>query len=159
MRRSASAQLQRRMLEPVAHVFTRRLLVPKIYFEARWPRDEEERVDMVVVDRSGTGDVHIVEIQPSARSALAMKTTNRLIQLPANYLWLAFPAPRSRVDYSSAPLYQEDGAGRIGIIEVVERPGDTFGAEVVWPAERFHEQLQDVARTFVKANRPDITFR
>lgn len=159
MRRSTSAQLSDRMLEPVAQALMHRLMVPKVYFHASWPRDQKNVVDMVLVDRSGTGDVHLVQVKGSARSALAAGNMNRLIELPANYLWLAFPKPRRPIDYASQALYPEDGAGRIGIIEVVQMEGDTLRANIAWPAERFHERLQDEAAAFVRSHRPDISFR
>ncbi len=159
MVRSSAARMEPRMLEPVAQALIARLLVPKVYFEAHWPRNQEDLIDMVLIDRSGTGDVHLVQLKPNARAALSSGSTNRLIQFPANYLWLAFPRPRTPVDYRSQPLYPDEGAGRIGIIEVAETDEGALGANVVWPAERFHERLQEEVKSFVRGNKPDISFR
>lgn len=155
---STFTRLEQRALDPVARALLRRLLVPKVYFRAPWP-DASSTADLVAVDRAGTGDVHVVEIKGSARSALSARTVNRLIQVPAHYLWLAFPRPRHPYNYADAALYLADGPGRIGVVEIVPMPGDTLGANIVLPAERFHEHLEDETLRFVRQTKPDISFR
>lgn len=155
---STQTHLEQRALEPVARALIRRLMVPKVYFRAPWP-DASTVADLVAIDRAGTGDVHVVEIKGSARSALAPRAVDRLIQVPAHYLWLAFPRPRHPPNYADAALYLADGPGRIGILELVSMPGDTLGANLALPAERFHEHLEDETLRFVRSTKPDISFR
>jgi hypothetical protein len=56
-----SGILEGRGKNAVAQLFSKKLIVPKIYFDARWP-NRMTHVDVLAVDRSGAGDVHVVEI-------------------------------------------------------------------------------------------------
>jgi len=159
MKRTAVEHFEQRALESVARVLMRHLLVPRIYFGAHWPAEGSEERDVVAVDRSGTGDVHVVEVKASWRRALAQANLNRLIQVPANFLWIAFPKPSHYVSYDDESVYVSDGAGRIGVIEVVQMQDETLGANIVLQAERFHVRLDEQVRRFVERTKSDISFR
>jgi hypothetical protein len=46
-------QYEQRARDPVARSLIRRLVVPRIYFDAAWPADESEKYDVVAIDRDG----------------------------------------------------------------------------------------------------------
>ena len=51
-----------RASEAVAQLLNRRLRIPDIFFEAPWPK-KGHHVDLVAIDRAGSGDLHAVEIR------------------------------------------------------------------------------------------------
>jgi hypothetical protein len=128
----------------VAQLFTKNLIVPKIFFEARWP-NRTTVVDVLAIDRSGAGDLHAVEIVPVAsqiESSLAM-----LSRVPAHFKYLAYFSLSDEdealriFDSSREPdesLYAADGLGRIGTICLYQgEPGDALMAEIQVEPERF----------------------
>lgn len=153
-----SERLLLRAREPVARCLIRKLIVPKVFFDARWP-DEESRTDLLVIDRAGAGDVHVVEIKSNFRAARS--AIPGLLDVPANYRWLAVPRAKNLEEAVSMhidELYPPKGAGRVGIIEIVEIVHD-LGASVVLQAERFPERLADPVDEFVATHAADIEYR
>ena len=153
-------RLAARALEPVAQCLIRHLHVPQIYFNAPWPC-LSHRADLLVVDRAGTGDLHVVEMEPDASSAL--KTIPHLLALPAHYRWLAFFHDTLRKSDERALaqrriLYPLEEAGRIGVIEIVRKNKDDLEANIVVKAERFHGLEKSVVAAFVAKHEPDISF-
>src|SRR6266702_1807599 len=55
-------RLEHRGREAVAECLIRDLMVPHIYFDVEWP-DSQLHVDVLAIDRAGSGDVHVVEIK------------------------------------------------------------------------------------------------
>lgn len=80
-------RLEQRAKDPVSRALIRHLIVPSIYFDARWP-DENCKVDLLAIDRAGTGGVHVVEIK--RRTADALRQITRLLRIPAQFRWIAF---------------------------------------------------------------------
>jgi hypothetical protein len=121
----------------VADLLSRQLIVPKVFFEAHWP-GRRSRVDVLAVDRSGSGEVHAVEV----RRGRDLKTEvedliARLTQIPAHFRYLAlFDNPKNSRPRSDM-LYSPDGFGRIGIIEVREDPTRNLDARISVQPERF----------------------
>jgi hypothetical protein len=136
-------------------------MVPRIYFDAEWPGLRSGRADVLVIDRDGTGDPHVIEIKRSAPEALAL--TKQLLDTDSPYRWIAFergtedPASASAL-ISQALLFREDSAGRIGVIEIVQMEGDSLGANVRIAAERFPNPAYDMARKFVETHEAQIQF-
>jgi hypothetical protein len=161
-----SGILEGRGKNAVAQLFSQKLIVPKIFFDARWP-SRATQVDVLAVDRSGAGDVHAVEIKVS-KYQLAT-TIRNLIRLPAQYKYLAYfsgsDEQETLFDPESEPdgrLYAPDGLGRIGTICLYqEEPTDALVAKVVIEPERFQvpPNLYEEIDRYVDKHTPDIAIR
>jgi hypothetical protein len=156
-------RLALRASEAVAECLVRQLMVPCVYFEAPWPT-EDSHVDVLAVDRAGSGDVHVVEVKRSLKDLRS--AARQVMHCPAQFRWLTVSADiwgKTVIASSSgkAPslLYPPDGMGRIGVIRVVKTPKDGLRAEVLFKAERFKGNLYAQADKFVAGHRPDIDFR
>ena len=150
-----------RSREPVAQCLIRRLVVPRVYFDARWPTDGDEPVDLLLIDRDGFGDPHLVYVNESAREALARVPA--LLVADAPFRWIAFlqgtdDAQVAAELVSQRPLYPLEGAGRIGVIEVVHMRGGDLGANVRTKAERFPVVVHDLAVAFSHSHEAHIQF-
>src|SRR5438034_1165179 len=122
-RQTMRDRLELRAQDPVAQCLIRRLMVPRIYFEAEWPGMAEERVDVLAIDRDGVGDVHLVEIRRKAADALAL--IPKLLAARAPFRWISFlqgteDETAARALASQESLYPANTAGRVGVIEIVE---------------------------------------
>ena len=154
-------RLGQRAKDPVSRALIRHLVVPWIYFEAPWP-SSEARVDVLAIDRAGTGDVHVVEIRQ--RAADALRAIAQVMRIPAQFRWVAFfagsitPAVTLKL-LNRECLYPADGPGRVGVIEVVRMQGDDLGANIKVTAERFPGSYRPQADAFVAAHEADICFR
>lgn len=155
---SKTEQLEQRAKAAVGELLARYLVVPQIFFAARWP-SRSKRVDVLAIDRAGAGDVHVVEIK---RGRVAAKSAiPHLLDIPGNYLWLAIIAEISERTYRISPeqLLRRNDMGKIGIIRVEHTPNDRLSATVAEPAERFSGSLYDRADKFRITYKPDIEFR
>jgi hypothetical protein len=160
--------LEGRGKNAVAQLLSRKLIVPKIFFEAQWP-NREERVDVLAVDRSGAGDVHVVEIKTINNHRVAA-TLRDLMRIPAQYKYLAYfdlnggrgqPlfVPDSEPDKC---LYAPDGLGRIGTIRLHQgEPGEALIAEIEVEPERFRvpANLYPEIDRYLDKHTPDIAIR
>jgi hypothetical protein len=161
-----SGILEGRGKNAVAQLFSQKLIVPKIFFDARWP-GRTTHVDVLAVDRSGAGDVHVVEIAVN-RHQLAT-TIRNLIRIPAQYKFLAYFSLSDEQDTlftsDSEPdrrLYAPDGLGRIGTICLFQGdPGDALIAEVIVEPERFRvpPKLYEEIDRYLDKHTPDIAIR
>lgn len=172
-----------RCFEPVAKCLMRMLMVPKIYFEKPFPliplvhmkhmhmkhKMHKGKADIVIVDRAGTGDVHVVEIESTLQVALN-KGVSYIQAIPAQYKWVAYQGaglmPEDHVAeqelLSERLLLPESGMGRIGVIEVVRMADNNLGANIKLKAERFRIEKADFDKTvmgFVKREKADIEFK
>jgi hypothetical protein len=153
-------RIELRGRDAVAQCLIRRLTVPRIYFEARWPL-ADSAVDVLAIDRDGVGDAHVVEIKRTAADAL--RDAARLIaRITAPFRWIAFV--RGTEDEESArAILNEEGLidprrpGRVGVIEIVEMGAD-LGANVQSRAERFSDAVYDVATAFSGSHKANIQF-
>lgn len=150
-----------RAREAVARCLIRRLVVPRVYFAPHWPNETGAAVDVLVIDRNGAGDVHVIEIKRTAKDAIA--TIPSLLKIDAPYRWIAFRAGTEDRKtalslLSEAALYPKDSAGKIGVIEVVESMGG-LGANVKITAERFPGRYYDLATRFAETHDADIEYR
>lgn len=154
-------QLELRALEPVGRCLIRRLMVPRIYYEADWPGLSDGQVDLLALDRDGVGDAHLVEIRRNAVDALAVAP--RLLDARAPYRWIAFlrgteDETTMHALSSQAPLFRNGQPGRIGIIEIIEMAGDELGANVRLAAERFATPAYEMAPAFSNTHEAQIQF-
>lgn len=156
-----------RCCEPIASCLTRMLIVPKIYFERNWPRGSDFRIDIIAVDRAGTGDIHIIEVKPSLDVALT-NGVEFIRNIPAHYKWIAYQGEGLQPSddeaelklLSEESLYPEEGMGRIGVIEVVKMYGNDLGARVRVKPERFKpNHIWHLIEKFVKREEADIEFK
>jgi hypothetical protein len=152
-------RLHLRSRDPVAEFLIRQLVVPTICFEARWPGAGGHPVDVLAIDRAGSGDVHVVEIKPGVLDPKS--AAHQLMTVPAQYRWLAGPKRAFALWPAKAPsfLYPHEGMGRIGVIEIVRTPDDSLVANIRFRAERFGGNLRKEVDAFLAAHRPDIEFR
>jgi len=162
-----------RCLEPIAHCLIRTLVVPKIYFNRNWPpfrgfeRRPQTSIDVLAIDRAGTGDVHAVELKFTLREALT-KGVKAVSQVPAHYLWVAYQGSGLNLEdggaelmlLSETPLLPSSGMGRIGVIEVVSMVDLNLGAKIRLRAERFKTpDLERNIASFVRREKADIEFK
>lgn len=152
------AQLEERAKAAVSALLVRHLILPKVFFEARWP-SRSRTVDLLAIDRAGFGDVHAVEIKAGMRAA--KEALPELMRVPANYLWIAIVTETSERLYTISPelLQAENGLGRVGIIRVQHTPDDHLETRIEAPAERFAGSYYDMADKFKTTSKPDIEFR
>lgn len=154
-------RIELRAQDAVARCLIRRLMVPRIYYEAEWPGLAGYRIDVLAIDRDGVGDAHLVEIRRDAKDALAL--ASRLLDARAPYRWIAFLRGTEdegslRSLTSHAPLYREGMAGRIGVIEIIHMASDDLGANVRIAAERFPTPTYDLSMAFSSSHEPQIKF-
>jgi hypothetical protein len=159
--------LEGRGKNAVAQLFSQKLIVPKIFFDARWP-GRTTHVDVLAVDRSGAGDVHVVEIVMNKRQLAT--TIRSLSKIPAQYKYLAFFSlddgeERLFASDSGEPdrqMYAPDGLGRIGTIYLLQGdPEHALSAEVEIEPERFRvpPNLYEEIDRYLDKHTPDIAIR
>jgi len=116
----------------IASLLDRKLIVPKIFFEAAWPA-RKSRVDVLAVDKSGAGDIHAVEVKVGGNDL--ENAVAKIMEVPAHFRYVAVVSNR-KLRIPESGLYAEDGMGRVGVIRVFES-GDTLAAAVEISPERF----------------------
>lgn len=141
-----------------------KLLYPKIYLDAEF---NGKRVDVLAIDREGTGDVHAVYVVyqgTDVESALETIVAN-IVAPPArilpHFLYTAvvnngpgaskYVPPEQIIQKSFA----EDGVGRVGILYVDLCEDDPkFQVRVILKAERFRssKEIVELADRFVAEN-------
>lgn len=154
-------QLELRAKEPVARCLIRRLVVPRIYFDAPWPKDDSPRYDVLAIDRDGNGDAHVVQVRKVGADALA--EVSALLAVGAPFRWIAFlhgteDEKTALALVSKEPLYAKGSAGRVGVIEIVEMAGNDLGANVLVAAERFPGSFYDLSTAFSGSHKADIQY-
>ena len=178
--RALNSRLSRgRVVNAVAEMFRKQLSIPHIFLEPRVPGSTS--IDVLAVDRAGSGDVHGVQIKvmPLLPTETMMqgileelKTLDVVAELPVNFKYLAMQANAESIQtqkqlkhYES--LFDPSGIGRIGILAYDERLlqaeaeiGPHLVSVVVAP-ERFRirgEKL-NVIEKFLSKARPDVAVR
>jgi len=148
--------LEGRVKNAVARLLSQRLIVPKIYFDAHWPT-RATHVDVLAVDRSGAGEIHVVQVVANGHPLPA--ALRNLMRIPAHYKYLAGFGSALGPDKR---FYAPDGLGRIGTISLLRRnPGDMLEGEVLVEPERFRvpsNLYQEIDR-YVEKHAPDIAIR
>ena len=147
-----------RLKNAAAEFLQRRLMIPKIFLDAAWP--SYRHVDVLAVDRAGTGDVHIAEVRTSVETLY--DAVLDLIPLPAHYKYVVTFADSALQGIEESRLYAPDGVGRIGVLVIGEHPEDKslHGRLMITP-ERFRlesKYWKDVD-TFVSSSSADLELR
>jgi hypothetical protein len=134
----------------------RKLLIPKIYLDADW---SGWKLDVLAIDRSGSGDVHGVQLipwEPGQRdnhgwSAYLERTVSSAISGFANfpghfrYLAVVCTEPQKQRWIPSEGIKNQslapDGVGRLGILYVSVAEEDA-AVDVLLKPERFRSSKQ-----------------
>jgi hypothetical protein len=157
----SESTLERRAHDAVARLISKRLILPKVFFEANWPGGRS-KVDMMAIDRAGSGDIHVYEFKSAvvARTAAAIirEAAKRLFAMPGHYRWIVLVREKAaRIRVPSDELFQPGKIGRIGIIDVTRLlPRDDMKAEIAVAAERFQGHFYDQADKFAARHKADI---
>ena len=149
-------QQEGRARNAVADLLQRRLIVPKIYFEAIWPQTGN-RADVLAIDRAGAGEMHWVEVKTSLD--VALQSLPILKSLPAHFKYLAVP---EELQLAPGPdWYALDGMGRVGLITFRELGSEEMVAEFKLRPERFRQkpEIFDQIDAFTAKHRPDWEIR
>lgn len=154
----------------VQEYLIRKLLFPKIFFDAQF---NGKHVDVLAIDRFGTGDVHsvhIVYLGSDPENALDLVLANSLdVSSPGvipHFIYAAVVnqnadsgkfAPSERFIERS---FSEDGVGRLGIL-YVDLTGENPSIKVVLKPERFRSSKEIVALAdqFVATHTPNWEVR
>jgi hypothetical protein len=129
-------QQESRAKNAVAAFLFRQLIVPKVFVNAPWP-DRHRQVDVLAVDRSGAGEVHVVEVKVGAQAVKGVSgAAASLMQIPAHFRYFALFDNNSSFP-DEKYLYAPDGMGRVGIIQVSENEAGDLSAEFRVRPERF----------------------
>jgi hypothetical protein len=150
-------QLEHRALEPVAQCLIRHLLVPDVYLDVQV--DPDRRLDLVLIDRAGSGDVHLVEVRATPANALDIAAS--LLVAPGQYRWLAVHATEPEISTLRREMHAflpAKGAGRVGLVRIVTMANNDIGANIVWKAERFHSGSRAPFVQSLQTRQPDIHF-
>jgi hypothetical protein len=155
-------RLETRAMEAVSHCLMEYLNVPNVYWNVRWPSSSDYVADVLLIDRAGVGDPHVVEIKLGA--AAALKFVPRLRRVAAPYRWIAFFADTVDPSVQKAlkdnrPLYPSTGPGRIGVIHLLRLPDDTLKAVIMVVAERFAGNYDDPVDRFTARHKPTMSYR
>lgn len=152
-------QQEARAKNAVADFLFRQLIVPKVFFDAPWP-NRSSRVDVLAVDRSGTGEIHVVEVKVGTRLEDVESAITLLSRIPAHFKYLAlFDNKNYRLN--DRLLYAPDGMGRVGVIQVREDTAGDLSAEFYVRPERFKldSSVFKLIDRFTAARHPDIEIR
>jgi hypothetical protein len=140
-----------------------KLSVPNIYIEPRLPL--LSGIDVLAVDRAGSGDLHIVEIKDLVNvtsSAQLDRYLEPLKKWPAHFKYIAIPRATNPERFiSHAKLFARNGIGRIGIILLDAAGADLPQVSLFSPAERFvvgQESMEKIEKALSK-RKPDIEVR
>jgi hypothetical protein len=181
-------QRKGRAINAVAELLRRELSVPNIYLE---PPSSLISADVLAVDRGGAGDLHAVEIKLEddldSSECQRWETSNpkepdqlewietfgekihrihqQLMSMPAHYRYLAIPSKSFSMVFGELGrfgLFSEDGIGRLGILLIAEREGESPRAEMSVVPERFRldpAKLKTIETKLLARSRPDIEVR
>jgi hypothetical protein len=148
--------LETRAQDAVSRCLLRFLTVPKVYFDREWA-EPAHQVDVLAVDRAGSGDVHVVEIKRNA--SVAISTLPKLFQTPGSFKWIAVFADTLTPELEAIlnrSLLPDSGKGRIGLIKIIGTDSDDLTAFVAIKSERFSDTVRELATRFIASNPADI---
>jgi hypothetical protein len=157
----------------VQDYLTHKLLYPKIYLDAEF---NGKKVDVLAIDREGTGDVHAVYVVyqgTDVENALETMVANIVTPPPPakilpHFMYAAVVnnGPGASKYVPSEQIVQksfaEDGVGRVGILYVDLCEDDPkFEVRVILKAERFRssKEIVELADRFVAENPPNWEVR
>ena len=148
-------QRKGRAANAVAELLVRKLLVPKVYLGPKDLRvflkpefglNENPWVDVLAIDRAGSGDTHGVLIVLSTKKLLGEISFEDFLKFyiakaAIHFKYIAVDT--NSIDFvSKQGLFADDGIGRVGVIEVIEHPSGPPEAKIIIPPERFRVKRQ-----------------
>ncbi|MFZ0708363.1 MAG: hypothetical protein WAM71_22375 [Candidatus Korobacteraceae bacterium] len=133
-RKLSYEQMESRGKNAVADLLARKLLLPKIFFEARWP-SRSSAADVLAIDRAGAGDIYLVEV--AAANKVLDDLIERLKIQPAHYKYMALISSAGNYRPREGALYAPNGMGRIGVLLLEEDHESKLSAREILAAERF----------------------
>jgi hypothetical protein len=159
-----------RAINAVQEFLVHKLLFPKVYIEADW---NGNRVDVLAIDHSGSGDVHAV------RMFLADYNNEKYIwelrdyvndfkSFQSHYRYVAVVNERPDIrgispeETTFRDSIADDGVGRVGILFVDLCEGDPkLQVRVILRAERFRnsKELVEMADQFVASHTANWEYR
>lgn len=170
MTQTLSLQYLGRAMNAVQDYLIQKLLIPKIYFDAKW---NGLPVNVLAIDRSGSGDVHAVRFvtweeghtdnhgYSSFLEEAVFAEVEKFSTFQAHFRYVAVICSQSnkrvwKPDLILKHVLAEDGVGRVGILYVDLSENDA-SVEVLLKAERFRssKELVEMADRFVAANTPN----
>ncbi|HET9742170.1 MAG TPA: hypothetical protein VFQ00_05415 [Terriglobales bacterium] len=156
-------ELANRASTSVADFLFKRLMVPQVYIDVSWP-NSKTRVDVLAIDRAGTGDIHVAEVlvlQGNSGQKL-QQGLSKLETIPAHYKYLAlFNETGRSLLPKDHPLFDQTGFGRVGVIRVREDESENLKAEFLVSPERFRPapQIYRRADRLRATHKPDFEVR
>lgn len=162
-------QRQGRAANAVAELLMRKLFVPKIYL-----KPSNFSIDVLAVDRAGSGDIHGVRIDDSltAPPAPLGSVGKTLYEIVLNHSLALTKTSGFHFKYiavrppfvdllSERNLFAENGIGRVGVIEIIERASAPPEARIAVQPERFRVSPEWIKRfdNFQKKNAADMEIR
>jgi hypothetical protein len=170
--RLTSKRAHGRIVNVIASLLRKQLQIPNIYLSPRIPGVDD--VDILAVDRGGSGDLHAVDIKIAAK--LSSPAQRRAIfqglkASPFHFKYLAVPVfsiENSGLDFATfSDLFDESGIGRIGVLffdssifDASSTSSDS-SVKILTTPERFlvrGEKLVAVEKWLAKA-KPDMEVR
>jgi hypothetical protein len=152
----------------------KRLSVPRMYLDVKWQGND---VDLLAIDRDGSGDVHVVlaYVRPLYDSlpdthtdrAKMEEAIEKLSHLNAQYKYILAVAPSA----SWKPLgahptndfkektFSPDGLGRVGIALATPDQNGVMAVDLIIFPERFRAFVGPSADDFVKQHPADWEVR
>jgi hypothetical protein len=165
-------RVQGRVVNVVAALLRKQLQIPNIYLNPKIPGIPA--VDILAVDRGGSGDLHAVDIKIVVKLSSPVQRRTLLQDLkasPFHFKYLAVPVfaiDESGLDFTTySDLFDESGIGRIGILFFDSSIFDASSAssdssvKILTRPERFlvrGEKLVTIEKWLAKA-KPDIEVR
>jgi len=152
------SQLEGRLKNATVEFLQRRLIVPKIFLDAAWP--SYRRIDVLAVDRAGTGDIHVVEVKTTVEAL--DDAVRDLMPIPAHHKYVACFENTALQQINESRLYAPDGLGRVGIIVISEHPEDkSLHARLYIAPERFRleSKIWKDVDVFLASSVPDVEIR
>jgi len=167
-------QRKGRAANAIAELLVRRLLVPKVYMEPKglkiflkpkFELNENPWVDVLAIDRAGSGDTHGVLIGLSLmkdfdRSDFEAFLKFYITKAAIHFKYIAVDS--ESIDFvSKQALFAADGIGRVGIIEIVEKSSAPPEARIAIQAERFRVESKWIKEfdIFQKKTAADMEIR
>lgn len=148
-------QLHGRVENALLEFLKRRLVLPKVYFEIKWAN---WRPDVTAIDRSGSGDVHVLEITSAAPSST---TVAKLLRTPAHFKYLIIPESAALRLSAMKNFVAPDGRGVIGILAFSDPGQGPIRFRILQEPERFvpGEKVWELADEFVQKNNAAYEYR
>lgn len=151
-----------RAVNAVAAFLRDRLHVPNVYIEAKL----HSSIDVLAVDRAGSGDIHIAEIKlpRELRDSRAdwLRMLKPLNEAPAHFRYLVLPdTQQARSLGENNILFAPNGIGRIGILLLSQEGNAAPRVELLVEPERFRldSATAEKVERYLLRSKPDMFVR